>query len=181
MLVLWHLEGLHTAVCFLSCMGQLSPRLWLLYYKYCVQFPFMWGSVSHTCGLYLAIISVQLQLSSACSSNLSSLSVGTKSGYKLFPLNSIERLEPSFEKGKEKPLNKVGSTIKLCTAVGLLSCSIECICASYTVYTTGGHIFPSSIFGRTCTLVETAQNVNTVVTIRQSWLVYLSNDPYWWV
>jgi len=29
-----------------------------------------------------------------------SLSVGTKSGYKLFPLNSIERMEPSFEKGK---------------------------------------------------------------------------------
>ena len=130
----------------------------------------------HTCGLYLGIISVKLQLSSACSSNLSSLSVGTKSGYKLFPLNSIERLEPSFEKGKEKPLNKVGSTIKLCTAVGLLSCFIECICASYTVYTTGGHIFPSSMFGRT--LVETAQNYNTVVTIRQS---YLSNDPYWWV
>ena len=50
----------------------------------------------------LAIISVELQLSSACSSNLSSLSVGTKSGYKLFPLNSIERLEPSFEKGKDK-------------------------------------------------------------------------------
>lgn len=50
----------------------------------------------------LAIISVELQLSSACSSNLSSLSVGTKSGYKLFPLSSIERLEPSFEKGKDK-------------------------------------------------------------------------------
>ena len=30
---------------------------------------------------------------------LRSLSVGLKTGYKLFPLTSLERLEPSFEKG----------------------------------------------------------------------------------
>ena len=29
--------------------------------------------------------------------------MGTKSGYKLFPLNSIERMEPSFEKGETRP------------------------------------------------------------------------------
>ena len=28
-----------------------------------------------------------------------SLAVGTKNGYRLFPLNTLDRLEPSFEKG----------------------------------------------------------------------------------
>ena len=107
----------------------------------CVHFPFMWGSISHTCGLCHAMFSVNLPLSFTCSSNLSSLSVGTKSGYKLFPLSSIERLEPSFEKGKDEPPCQIGPIFILCanTAVGLLSCSIECIPVCHTLYTTDGH------------------------------------------
>ena len=38
-------------------------------------------------------------LITGCVHSCSSLSVGLKTGYKLFPLTSLDQLEPSFEKG----------------------------------------------------------------------------------
>lgn len=79
---------------------------------------------------------------SPCNNNhflLSSLSVGTKLGYKLFPLTSIERkLDPSFEKGNLINLlpNQLHPTIHTihiytCAPLAISSCPLYmCVCVT---------------------------------------------------
>ena len=85
-----------------------------------------------------------------CSSNLRSLSVGTKSGYKLFPLNSIERLEPSFEKGKDKLLLPSWSHLHIlceyCSGTALAFYWVHTCCTTNSHGST--HLITTLLYGK---------------------------------